>query len=110
MTSPTLRSVPRSSSGTMFSRIQGPPTSRAMISVFRAGKGEYQDQVPLADHRDVGSNPAGIDDALDDVMQLLGRRRRERVSQVQVVDDDNHSARTLSAPTMRSQRPDVHEL
>src|SRR3954453_19825115 len=49
--------------------------ARDAIGVFHARKGEYQDQVPLADHRHVRSDPAGIDDALDDVLQLVSSRR-----------------------------------
>jgi hypothetical protein len=50
MTSPTLRSVPCSSSGTMFSRIQGRPTSRATrVGDVRAGKREDPDQMVLGE-------------------------------------------------------------
>src|SRR5829696_3718873 len=71
--------------------------ARDAIGVFCARKGEYQDQVLLADHRDVGSDPAGIDDALDDVLQLVSSRLRERVAQAQVVDDDMHAADATGA-------------
>src|SRR5215207_7439868 len=71
--------------------------ARDAIGVFCARKGEYQHQVLLADHRDVGSDPAGIDDALDDVLQLVSSRLRERVAQAQVVDDDMHAADATGA-------------
>ena len=51
----------------------------------------------LADHRDVRSDRTGVDDALDDVLQLVGSRLRERVAQTQVVDHDVQDADATDA-------------
>jgi hypothetical protein len=89
MITPTLRFVSRASSGTMFSRVHGPPTSRATRAAS-SGPIEHQDEgeVPIVDPGDVSRTATGIHDTPDRVVRLLDDLRRRRVTQVEMVHDD----------------------
>jgi hypothetical protein len=93
MTSPTLRSGPRASSGRMCSRIHGPPTSGGdPVRVLGGCEFEDQHEVCVVDSDDSRGRRAGVPDARHNVAARLLGLRGERVAQVQMIYHDRHRA------------------
>ena len=79
----------------MFSRIhRTSDVARNTFGVVRSGEREDEDEMKVIDFGDLGRERAGVDDTLHPGARCTHRRVRQRLAQLQMVDDDVHD-RTL---------------